>query len=552
MNEALAVLFNYVRMLWRFRWVALIVSTLVCVAGWAWVIVTPNIYEVTAKVYLDTRSLMRPVLKGIAVEGTGVQESATLLMRRTLLVRSNLMEVARKTDMDLRAKTPEALDALLARMALNIKIAGTGRDNIFTISYRNKDPQLADRVVEALLNIFIEKSLGSSRQDTGDTRRFIDRQLQDYANRLNRAENRLAAFKQRNYAVMPSEGSTYFGELQKARAQLAKAKLELAEAVQRRDALQSQIAGDQPVFGITPPPPPVPAETDTAPITTEYDARIAALENKLDLMRLQYTDKYPDVIAAKQLLADLRARRRKEVAKLRRVAARQAAAAQAAQQASAAQTASYNLDQSPLYMDLKSKLATAQSDVAALTVRVAAFKKREAKLEKLVDTIPKVEAELQRLNRDYAVNKANYEQLLKRREALRIGEDASQATNSVQFNVIEPPRVPLIPVSPKRPRLTVVVLFFGLAAGVGAALLIGMLRPAVYVRDDLSAIGDYPVYGSVSRIWTPRLRFKRRIEVATFGLGCSALATVWMALLVLQIQNYDLLAKAKDLVGRFL
>ena len=102
--------------------------------------------------------------------------------------------------------------------------------------------------------------------------------------------------------------------------------------------------------------------------------------------------------------------------------------------------------------------------------------------------ISQMEADLVQLNRDYEVNQNNYQELLKRRESLKLSDEAVQSTDDVQFNIIDPPRVPLSPVSPDRPKLFAAVLLAGLGCGVGFAVLIGLLRPAVYVRDDFSEL----------------------------------------------------------------
>ena len=139
MNDILVLVLNYVRMLWRYRWVALVVAGLVCVGGWLYVLTMPDVYKVNAKVYLDTRSMLRPLLRGLAVDNS-IREDTVNMMRRTLLVRPNLETVARKTDMDLQAKTPEEFDTLLIDLGTDISVSGTARDNIFDISYENADP----------------------------------------------------------------------------------------------------------------------------------------------------------------------------------------------------------------------------------------------------------------------------------------------------------------------------------------------------------------------------------------------------------------------------
>jgi len=532
MNETITLVLTYMRMIWRFRWLALLAGTLICVVGWLVVLMLPNQYEVTTKVFLDTRTLLRPLLKGIAIEG-GVQQSTTLMMRRTLLVRPNLETVARKTDMDLNAKTPADFDRLLEGLAKNITVTGTSRDNIFVIAYRNADPKLANKVVEAILNLFVEKSLGQSRKDTSKTKQFLDRQIADYEARLQAAERRLKEFKQRNVGMMPTEGQGYYERLQALLQQLASAKLSLKEAQRRVASLQSQLAGEEPTFGLGPPP--APAESAPEAVSTPFDDRIKAMQGNIDQLLLKYTDKHPDVIAGRRLLAELQAKRK---AYIKEHPPAPVAASQDGGQ--------YGAAENPVYQEIKVAFGQAKAEAAALKARVEEYQRRADGLRKLVDTVPKVEAELKNLNRDYAINSRNYQELVKRRESLKIGEQAGESNDAVQFNVIEPPRVPLLPVSPDRPKLSIGVFVAGTAGGLGLALLIAMLRPGVYTRQGLEELTKLPVFGTVSRIWTPRERLHRRLEVAFFGVGCLLLAAGFTGLLTLELNNAEFLQRLQD------
>ncbi len=75
------------------------------------------------------------------------------------------------------------------------------------------------------------------------------------------------------------------------------------------------------------------------------------------------------------------------------------------------------------------------------------------------------EAELARLNRDYEVNKRNYDTLVQRLESARISESAEQSADNLKFRVIEPPIVPDKPGGPKRLEMNVMVLIAALGAG---------------------------------------------------------------------------------------
>src|SRR5688572_4518396 len=105
---------------WRFRWLGLAAAWLICIAGWAYVFAMPNVFESKARVYVDSQTALGPLLRGLAIDPT--VESELSVVRQALLSSPNLEAVARKTDLDLRARTPEAREGLLKSLRERIVV----------------------------------------------------------------------------------------------------------------------------------------------------------------------------------------------------------------------------------------------------------------------------------------------------------------------------------------------------------------------------------------------------------------------------------------------
>ncbi len=399
MKELMDQLMAYIRGIWRYRWYAMMLAWALVLAGWFVVAKLPDQYEASARIYVDTDSILRPLMRGLAVQ-TNLNQRVQI-MTRTLLSRPNLEKVTRMTDLDITARTPDDLDRLVQRLGSEIQLKSAGRrtENLYEISYPDSDPQRAKRVVQALLTIFVESTLGQSRQDSNSAQKFLDQQLREYEARLVESEERLKEFKRKHVGMMPGDDKDYFERLQGAEAELAQAKLQLHEEQRRRDEIQSQLKGEEPVFGFGP-------NGAGSPPATDLDGRISKLEQNLDALKLRYTDQHPDVISTKETIAELKAKRKEE----REMLSSQPGAASP-------------LDTNPVYQQMKISLADADGRIASLTVRVQEYEKRVAALREMIDTIPEVETELKRLNRDYSVTKQNYEALLSRR---RVGADGGR------------------------------------------------------------------------------------------------------------------------------
>ena len=523
MNEQIQLARRYVRMVWPYRWAALALSTAICLTGWFSALYQPNVFEVKAKIFVDTRSMLRPLLKGLAVDSESLASSASL-MKRTLMTRPNLEEVARKADLDLKSKGEQEFDRVVTRLAEKIKLEGTSQDNIYEIAFSDTNPQQAKRVVDELLNSFLESALGSNRKDTAVTQKFLDEQISEYEKRLLAAEQRLKEFKQKNVGHMPGEGSSYFKNLEDMRGNLQRAELELQEAQNRSSTLRHQLEGEEPVIGIV-------GDTQAllTPMSSQYDARITRLEEQLDQLLLQFTDKHPDVTAIRQQLEELQSRRDQELKTL----AEQAAS-------DGPSMGPIGGGESAVFQEIKLAMAEADAEVAGLGARVNAYRRQITDLERAVDTIPEIEAELKRLDRDYGLNKQQYDELLKRRESARLSQEVDQQADDVKLKVIDPPRVPILPIGPNRIQMMSLVLIAALGAGVGLAFLLSQINPRFYSSEELKELTELPILGTVSLVFSERQRTERRMEMAVFSIVMMGLIAIYGGLVTLEALHFNL------------
>lgn len=522
MHDIVDQILAYVRGIWRHRWYALVLTWLVCVAGWVWAYQLPDQYDASARVYVDTQSILRPVLKGLTI---GLNPNSQIgLMTRTLLSRPNLEKVARMTDLDLTASNDAALDRVIADLGANVRLGAAGRENLYSISYRNEDPQLAKRVVQALLTIFVENTLGETRQDSDTAQRFLEKQITDYENRLLSSENRLKEFKRQHMDVMPGEGRDYYEELKRVTDLIEAAGLELRQAENRRDSLERQLRGEEPTFGVGPEPTP----SSRSPLLAErlpIQQRINSLQQQLDTLLLKYTERHPDVIALRQTLDELGKQRDEELAELTQ---------RLAQLPAASMSGLEHLDGNPVFQNLKIAIGREEADIASLQVKVAAYEERLQDLQNKVNTVLEVEGQLKALDRDYSVTRKNYEQLLARRESVHISQQVEQTTDNIRFKVIEPPRVPTQASGPDRARLMSMVLMGGLAAGLGLAFLLAQLRPTFDTRHGLMQATNLPVLGCVDMIVAPTVVRRERLGMVAFVFCGISLLAAYSALLLLQ------------------
>lgn len=410
----------------------------------------------------------------------------------------------------MRTMTPEqrvrAVNDMRDRVTISVRLASSNPDNperdpgsVYSIEYRDRSRDRAVRVVQILQNNLIENTLGGKRSGSESAQKFLEQQIADYERRLRVAEEGLASFKKRNVGLMPTEQGGYFARLNTEMDAVKTADSQLAVAMSRRDELQRQLRGEAPIAAasgiIMPGGLPGASGGDTL-------SRVQETQARLDELLLRFTDKHPDVVATRETLEQLKARRAAELDALRR----------GDPNAAAASGASRN----PVYQSIQLALNQVDVEIASLRRQVADHQANVAGLRKMLDTMPQVEAEHARLNRDYDVTKAQYTALVERLEKSRLGEEAT-TSGAVRFDVIEPPNAQFKPISPRRSILVLVVLVAALGAGGGIAFLLHQLLPVFSSVRELAEVTGLQVLGAVSMTWAEQHQSQQKRAIQLYG-----------------------------------
>ena len=493
MQELLQQVNSILRGMWKYRRVGVAVAWVVAAIGAVGVLLIPDRFEASARVYVDTQTILRPLMAGLAVQ-PNVDQQVTMLSR-TLISRPNVEKLIRMADLDLAAKDKAAQDKLMDEVTADLSIKTTGRDNLYTLSYRGASPDKALRVVQSMLTIFVESSLGDSKSDSDSARRFIEEQIKNYEAKLGEAESRLKEFRLRNIDLQTQGGMDMAGRLSEIGSTLNQARLELREAESARDAARRQLEQEKAARKTSTR---VPAGNLATP---ELDARLASLRSNLDTLLQRFTDAHPDVANTRRMIRELEDQRQKEVAEL---------------QKQSEANPQLVMDSNPVLSDMSRALSQADVQVASLRARVAEYESRARRAQEQMKLAPQMEAELAQLNRDYEIHKKNYEDLVARRESVSMSGELDQASSMADFRVIDPPRADNKPVAPNRVLMLPVVLVAALAVGAGVTFLISQIRPVYFEAASLRTQAQLPLLGVVTLIRNDAVRRRESRSLKRF------------------------------------
>lgn len=300
MQDQLSEILFYVKGTLKYKWLIIITAWLISVAGWVFVSTMPDQYQSEAKVSVDSGTMLRPLLRGMAIQSN--TRGLVRVMRQLMFTRPNLEKIARLAELDIDSKDEAGKQSLIKELKSNVKISG-GRNDIFSISYEDSDPAKAQDIVHAVLTVFSEQTQQRGISDTGSAQQFIEGQIQEYEVRLRNAEKARENFKRINAGLLPNQGGGQLGALSSIKEQIQETQMALSEINSRWKVLKSQMNealelgnevedewGGSDV-GMTP--------------STPEDAKIAVLEDRMSELLLQYTEKHPDVLSIKSKIQDL-------------------------------------------------------------------------------------------------------------------------------------------------------------------------------------------------------------------------------------------------------
>jgi polysaccharide chain length determinant protein (PEP-CTERM system associated) len=456
--------------------------------GWVVVYALPNQYTSKAIMHIDTKSVMQPLLKGLAVDSE--VQAGLNMMSQLLLSRENLEEVIRQTDIDLEADDSKDMDLLVKNLASSIVFKGDGKSrrttsNIYELSYQGNSAELVYQVTSKLLNTIIETMMSSARTDTAAAQVFLDGQIAEYETRLTEAEQKLAQFKRANVGFMPDERGGYYSRLQREQGELDDIRSELRLAKRRYSEMLKQLAGESPLL-------------DNNNYGAPQVLKLRNYRQQLETLLSQYTEQHPDVLALRAAIADVMANENSkddEIVDL-----------------GTGDTVEFN----PVYQELKAEIHKTSIEVETLKIRLAEQNSSVDALKQAVDILPEVEAKLAKLNRDYEITRERHLDLVARRESARLAEEVGLSGNNIKFRIIDSPRMPTKPSGPNRLLLLSVVLLLAISAGLGWGVLRYLIQPTFIDSSQISDKISLPVLGSVGLYLTAQHKRKRKIQLTAF------------------------------------
>jgi polysaccharide biosynthesis transport protein len=529
----------------RRKWLAILTflplaTVVVCVVTFL-----PHLYQSTAIVLVDRQQVPEDFVRSTV---TSALETRLQTINQEILSRSRLEQLINRfglyPDLRRRVSSEDVIERMRKDISLELRGAeqrGTDRRATiaFALSYRGSDPQTVAQVTNTLASFYIEENLKVRERQAAGTAEFLRVQLEQVKARLDEQEKQVSEFKKRHVGELPQEIEVNLATLERLNTQLRLNTDNQTRVLERRAALDRQMAD------FMPPPGSAGPGADAAgtganggPYVISADpriARLARLRQDLAELKTRYSDKYPDVMRLQAEIAD--AEKTLDDVKTAAAAAPAGGSLPATGGAPAVRPAPRPVAVPPDPFVLRMHQAVAEADAEAKVLKAEEERLRTAiqSYQQRVQTTPLREQQYKELARDYDSTRELYASLLKRLAESQIAESMEQRQKGEQFRVIEPALPSDNPIAPDRRRLLAMGLALALGAAVGLVLVLEQLDTGFHSLDDLRASTSFPVLGSIPRIVASgdARRHGRRLRLAAaatmVGLALVAGGSFWLA-----------------------
>lgn len=519
------------RLLWKRRWMIALPFIVLSGGGIGLSYSLPNLYQSGTTILLIPQRVPETYVRATV---TGRFEERLRTIREQILARPRLEGLIKELDLYPDESQTLLMEQLVENMREQVVIT-PGREGSFRLTFTHGDPRLAATVADRLAMMFIDENTKDRELQADSTSRFLDAQLEDAKRRLVEQEKKLEAYRRAHSGSLPNQFASNLQMIQAHQQQLVALNEATNRLRDRRLDLERQIAAQQDAIqnAALAPPPVAPAgpagqaalQAGALSLTQQLDAK----RRELEALLLRLTPEHPEVRIARRQISDLEERIKDE-------AARTAAAASA----SPAQRAALPPPVNTAMALAQNRLKELQTQQGSLDAQIAHNEEEGARLRGLIQTyqsrieeLPSRESELTEITRDYATLQASYQGLLAKREEAAVAANLERRQIGEQFRVVDPARIPEVPVSPNRTLINAIGAVLGLLFGLGTAVLIELFDSTTRTDVEIGAALGLPTLAMIPIVHTEQERRRRvrrgwleAVAVAVVILAAGA-AAVW-------------------------
>jgi polysaccharide biosynthesis transport protein len=427
-----------------------------------------------------------------------------------ILSRTRLLHIIDQLNLyaEVRNLTPdEKVERMRKEIEIELVHDAQNRVSSFNVYYSARDPRVAQQVTSELTNLFISENLEVRQQQSEDTTKFLESQLETARRTLSDQEEKIRQFKGQHVGELPAQVGSNLQILAGLQSQLQTEEDALNAAKQQRVYLETLMTQYRSLQG------PPKAGGGTTVGLPAVDEQLDKLRAQLADLSSHYTDRHPDVRKVKEQIAETEKTRDAIIADLRMKDSAKAGGNDASADPSEVK------DPSSPMMQLQGQVQANRVELANRERGIADLKIKVSDYQARLNQEPVREQQLSDLTRGYDQSKANYDELLKKKNESAMATSMELLQQGERFRIIDPPSLPVKPDFPNRLKFCGIGLVIGLALGLVVAGAFEMIDDRIYDEKELQKLLPVAVISEIPALTAPsdqrRERWRLRLGWAT-------------------------------------
>jgi len=487
------ILKSYLNLFWSWHKLILFFLLAAICAGYVIYLEQPKIYQSSASLMYQQQRINPSKMSPDDERQMGDMVNS---ISQQVMSRSSLEQVIREHGLYPAMMESAPIEDVVQRMRSDISVnVERGKGNVFTVSFKGRDPRKTMRVTNALASRFIEENLKLREERAMGTTRYIQDELRMSREVLEEKEAEMRDYKLRHYNEMPEQRASNMSRLNSLQEQFESTQRRIHDLEQTRLLISEQLETRREMQRLAD------GAVDAGSGTAGGRDELSDARRRYQELLSRYTTEHPAVRRAKNRLNQLEAEQ-------------QALMADADDEGNLAAAA----PQDTRITELAAQLREIRMSIDTLRSDAEKIRERMEKYQHWIDAAPVREAEWTALTRDYNQLRSYHDNLLAQSLSAEAAESLERRQQGSQFRVVDPAFVPTTPMGGTFVRILFMATGAGLLGGVGLVTGFSMLDNSF---KDIREVEDYlevPVTAALPFIVTDAEKRRRRIKNIAWSL----------------------------------
>ncbi|MBW1670831.1 MAG: hypothetical protein JRJ40_05415 [Deltaproteobacteria bacterium] len=496
-------IYLYLSLLFRRKWEIIFGMIPFLLAGLLYCLFSAKIYSTSTTIVVVPQRVPEAYVRSTI---TGDIDERVRGIWQEVSSRTSLERIIEQLNLYTKARERLPMETVVEVMRSKIHIDGlvSTRSNTFKLSYEGADPILITRVVNALANMFIEENLKLREMQARGTAEFLSEELEKVYRELKHREEEMKQYKTEHIGELPEQRGSNLAMLQRLQEEIGTLQENIRSAEDRKLLLQRQITEEKSNLSLA-----SGLAGSHGEAASQAPTTLEGLRERLESLRIRYTDTHPDVVIVKKLIA-----------KLEKERAIQNFASDNEETEVSMESETLVDAGGPvnaIIQGLQYQLKGLEFDIKAIREASDKVRKQIVVYQTRIENTPKREQELLDLTRGYDNLRMSYESLMNRKIEAEQSAALERRQKGEQFRVVDPARIPETFFKPDAKKILAMTLLLAAGAGLGLALGREYLSNVFYDPEDVKKALNISILACVPLLLTDAEKRKRRLNALFLG-----------------------------------